>query len=92
MNDFSKSLPIMPRLHQSKQDMPPISMTEKSTVTDETIVRVTTLATPEDEALDAFDSGRGIQRNGRTAFKYRPMQSSRSAVEDTSDPFAEPLD
>jgi hypothetical protein len=92
MNDFSKSLPIMPRLHQFKRDMPPISMTEKSTVTDENIVRVTTLATPEDEWLDAFDSGRGIQRNGLLQFKYRPMQSSRSAVEDTSDPFAEPLD
>ena len=82
----------MPRLHQSKRDMPPISMTEKSTVTDESIVRVTTFVTPEDEVLEAFDSSRGIQRTGRVEFKYRPMQSSRSAVEDTSDPFAEPLD
>lgn len=82
----------MPRLHQSERDMAPISLTEKSTAADENIVRVTILATPEDEALDAFDSGRGIQRNGRTAFKYRPMQGSRSAVQDTSDPFAESLD
>jgi hypothetical protein len=92
MNDFSKSLPIKPRLHQSERDMPPISMTVKSAVTDEAIVRVTTLATPEDDVLDAFDSGRGIQRSRRIEFRYKPMAGGRSFVEDTSDPFAEPLD
>lgn len=92
MNALPKSLPIMPRLHKSERDVPPITMTEKSAVTEEAVVRVTTLATPEDEVLDAFDSGRSIQRNGRIVFKYKPMQGSRSAVEDTSDPFAEPLD
>ena len=92
MNALPISLPIMPRLHQSKRDMPPTTTTDKSAVAVENIVRVTTFANPEDEALDAFDSGRGIQRKGRTAFKYRPMQGSRSAVQDTSDPFAESLD
>lgn len=82
----------MPRLHQSKRDMPPPATTEKSAVADEAMVRVTTLDATEDEAPDTLNSGRGIQRKGLTAFKYRPMQSSRSAVEDTSDPFAEPLD
>jgi hypothetical protein len=92
MNALPKSLPIMPRLHQSERDMPPISMTEISTATDENIVRLTALATPEDEALDAFDSIRGIQINRRDKFKYRPMQGSRTDVQDTSDPFAESLD
>ena len=68
-------------------------MTVKSAVTDEAIVRVTTLATPEDDVLlDAFDSGRGIQRSRRIEFRYKPMAGGRSFVEDTSDPFAEPLD
>lgn len=83
----------MPRLHKSKRDLPPIAMTEKSAATDETIVRVTTFATPEDDMPDAFESVRGIQRNGRIELKYRPIPDSRSgAMEDTIDPFSEPLD
>lgn len=93
MNALPTSLPIMPRLHKTERDMPPIAMHEKSAVTDEAVVRVTTLATAEDEVMDVYDSGRGIQRTGRMEFKYKPMQGSRSGtVEDMSDPFAEPLD
>lgn len=92
MNDFLKSLPIMPRLHKSERAAPPVATTVKSAVIDEAIVHVTTLATPEEDVLDAFDSGRGIQRSGRIEFRYKPMPGGRSFVEDTSDPFAEPLD
>ncbi|MFN6016233.1 MAG: hypothetical protein ACK49N_01550 [Verrucomicrobiota bacterium] len=92
MNALPKSLRIMPRLHQSERDMPPPATTEKSAVADEAMGRVTTLDATDDEALDALNSGRGIPRKAQIDFRYRPMQTSRSVVEDTSDPFAEPLD
>ena len=92
MDPFQRSLPIIPRLHKSERGMPPTAITKKSTTMGESIVRLKTSATHGDDRLESFDSSLGIHGKNQNKFNYRKMQSSRARTQDTSDPFARPLE
>jgi hypothetical protein len=87
-----KNLRILPRLHESERVMLPNAITNKSTLTDKNIVRLTNFITSDEDALDATDARSAVQTKRRNTLNYKAMRSVRTTSKDAGDPFAEPLD